>query len=106
MRPAIAVDRLTKRYRERVALSGTLVGQELDRFGSATISWSVTISALAFVAFLAREITAQHPLVDLSVFLNRNFAVGTGLITLLGALLYGHRVCRGFQNLASLGTKF
>ena len=64
-------------------------GQELDWFGSATISWSVTISALAFVAFLARELTAQHPLVDLSVFLNRNFAVGTGLITLLGALLYG-----------------
>ena len=47
------------------------------------------ISALAFVAFLARELTAQHPLVDLSVFLNRNFAVGTGLITLLGALFYG-----------------
>ena len=64
-------------------------GQELDWFGSATISWSVTISALAFVAFLARELTAHHPLVDLSVFLNRNFAVGTGLITLLGALLYG-----------------
>jgi DHA2 family multidrug resistance protein len=64
-------------------------GQELDWFGSATISWSVTISALAFVALLARELTAQHPLVDLSVFLNRNFAVGTGLITLLGALLYG-----------------
>jgi hypothetical protein len=71
MTPAIAVDRLTKRYRERVAL-GTLVGQELDWFGSATISWSMTISALAFVAFLARELTAQHPLVDLSVFLNRN----------------------------------
>ena len=35
-------------------------GQELDWFGSATISWSVTISALAFVAFLARELTAQH----------------------------------------------
>ena len=64
-------------------------GQELDWFGSATIRWYVTISALAFVAFLARELTAPHPLVDLSVFLNRNFAVGTGLVALLGALLYG-----------------
>ena len=64
-------------------------GQELDWFGSATISWSVTISALAFVAFLVRELTTPHPLVNLGVFLNRNFAVGTGLITLLGALLYG-----------------
>ena len=64
-------------------------GQELDWFGSATISWSVTISALAFVAFLGRELTTPQPLVNLGVFLNRNFAVGTGLITLLGALLYG-----------------
>jgi MFS transporter, DHA2 family, multidrug resistance protein len=64
-------------------------GQELDWFGSATITWSVTISALAFVAFLVRELTTSQPLVNLGVFLNRNFAVGTGLITLLGALLYG-----------------
>ena len=54
-------------------------GQELDWFGSATIPRSVTISALAFVAFLVRELTTSQPLVNLGVFLNRNFAVGTGI---------------------------
>ncbi|MEO6970972.1 MAG: DHA2 family efflux MFS transporter permease subunit [Chthoniobacterales bacterium] len=64
-------------------------GQELDWFGSRTIAWCVTISALAFIAFVVRELSAARPLVDLRVLKNRNLAVGCGLIAILGALLYG-----------------
>ena len=36
-----------------------------------------------------RELTVEHPLADLRVFKNRNFAVGVLLITIIGAILYG-----------------
>ncbi|HEX4667582.1 MAG TPA: DHA2 family efflux MFS transporter permease subunit [Chthoniobacterales bacterium] len=64
-------------------------GQELDWFGSHTIAWCLTISTVAFVAFVVRELTASRPLVDLRVLKNRNLAVGCALIAILGALLYG-----------------
>src|SRR5208283_2897880 len=38
---------------------------------------------------LVREFTAEHPLVDLRVFRNRNFAIGIVLMTSLAAILYG-----------------
>lgn len=64
-------------------------GQELDWFGSHTIAWCLTISLLAFAAFVVRELSARQPLVDLRVLKNRNLAVGCVLIAILGALLYG-----------------
>ena len=64
-------------------------GQELDWFSSHTILTCGLISGVAFIAFLIRELTTAHPIVDLRVLANRNFAVGAGLIALLGALLYG-----------------
>jgi DHA2 family multidrug resistance protein len=64
-------------------------GQELDWFGSAAILWCGIVSAVAFVGFIIRELVAEHPIVDLRVLKNRNFAVGSLMILLLGALLYG-----------------
>jgi DHA2 family multidrug resistance protein len=64
-------------------------GQELDWFGSPAIVWCAAISAAAFIGFVVRELTTDQPIVDLCVLKDRNFAVGTGLILLLGALLYG-----------------
>ena len=64
-------------------------GQELDWFGSPAITLCIVVSAGSFVAFVVRELTTPFPLVDLSIFRNGNFAVGTGLVALLGALLYG-----------------
>jgi MFS transporter, DHA2 family, multidrug resistance protein len=64
-------------------------GQELDWFGSRTITWCIVVSILAAIAFVVRELTARQPLVDLRVLKNRNLAVGCALIGVLGALLYG-----------------
>jgi DHA2 family multidrug resistance protein len=64
-------------------------GQELDWFGSRSILFSSFISAIAFIAFLARELTAEQPIVDFCVWKNRNFAVGSSMVLLIGALLYG-----------------
>jgi DHA2 family multidrug resistance protein len=64
-------------------------GQEDDWLGAVWIRWTLVISVLALIAFLVREFTAEHPLVDLRVFKNRNFAVGVFLMTVLAGILYG-----------------
>jgi DHA2 family multidrug resistance protein len=64
-------------------------GQELDWFGSRAIVWCAVVSLLSFIGFIARELMTEHPIVDLRVLKNRNFAVGATMILLLGALLYG-----------------
>ena len=64
-------------------------GQEADWFGAVWIRWFVIISIVSMVAFIWRELTVEHPLADLRVFKNRNFAVGVLLITIIGAILYG-----------------
>ncbi|MGH7940622.1 MAG: DHA2 family efflux MFS transporter permease subunit [Limisphaerales bacterium] len=64
-------------------------GQDADWLGAVWIRWTLTISIIAFISFLAREFTAEHPLVDLRVFRDRNFAVGVLLMTVLAAILYG-----------------
>ena len=64
-------------------------GQEADWFGSTWICWTTVVSFVAMIAFIVREFTAEHPLVDLRVFANRNFAVGVFLMTILAGVLYG-----------------
>src|SRR5438093_10226331 len=63
-------------------------GQELDWFGSKMIVWCAVIAAAGFIAFLVRELVTAHPIVDLRILKNRNFAIGNVLMLLIGALLY------------------
>ncbi|MEJ2039394.1 MAG: DHA2 family efflux MFS transporter permease subunit, partial [Desulfosarcinaceae bacterium] len=63
-------------------------GQELDWLASTWIRWLAGISAVSLIAFVIRELTTPEPIVNLRVFTNRNFAVGTFLVTLLGVVLY------------------
>ena len=64
-------------------------GQEEDWFQSNWICWLAVISVFSLIGFIMREFTAEHPLVDLRVFKNRNFAVGVLLMLSLAAILYG-----------------
>lgn len=64
-------------------------GQEADWFGADWVRWFAAASVLAFIGFVWWEFTTEHPLVDLRVFKNRNFAIGLILMTTLGAILYG-----------------
>ena len=77
-----------------VAFLGTLQlmldkGQEVDWFAAAWVRWCAGISVAAFVAFVVRELTTDAPIVNLRVLANRNFAIGTALITVLGVVIYG-----------------
>jgi len=64
-------------------------GQEDDWFQAAWIRWFVAIAATALVAFIVRELTVHEPIVDLRVLGDRNFAVGTVMVTVVGMVLYG-----------------
>jgi MFS transporter, DHA2 family, multidrug resistance protein len=67
-------------------------GQEDDWFGSQFI---VTLAVLAFIGLsglIIRELKAEHPVIDLSVFRYRSYAIGTFIMTIVGFVLYGSTV--------------
>jgi DHA2 family multidrug resistance protein len=64
-------------------------GQQDDWFESNWIRWFACVSVVSFAAFVIRELTTPHPIVDLRVLRNRNFGTGIVLITLIGLVLYG-----------------
>jgi DHA2 family multidrug resistance protein len=64
-------------------------GQEEDWFQSSFITWLAVVSAIAMIGFLVRELTTEDPIVSFDVLRERNFAVGTILVTVLGVVLYG-----------------
>ena len=64
-------------------------GQEADWFGAVWVRWFTLVSVLSLTGFVWWQLKAEHPLVDLRVFKNRNFTIGLILMTTLGAILYG-----------------
>lgn len=72
------------------ALELTLdLGQQRDWFSSPVIIFTTVTSAVSLLTFIAWELYVEEPIVNLRVFLNRNFAVGTALIASVGIVLYG-----------------
>lgn len=64
-------------------------GQQEDWFASTWICWFSLLSVVCLALFVRREFQTEHPIVDLRVLKNRNFAAGVLLMTTLGAVLYG-----------------
>src|SRR6266536_951447 len=67
-------------------------GQEEDWFGSHFIMILAVLAVVGLGGLIIRELRAEHPVIDLSVFRNRSFAVGTLLMTAVGFVLYGSTV--------------
>jgi DHA2 family multidrug resistance protein len=59
-------------------------GEREDWFDSPTIVAMSIIAVGALVAFLIRELTTSDPILDLTVFADRNFAAGASLIAIVG----------------------
>lgn len=64
-------------------------GQEDDWFSASWVRWFALACALTFMSFVVRELRVRAPLVNLRIFTNRNFAVGTAMIGVVGIALYG-----------------
>ena len=63
-------------------------GQDADWFGAVWVRWVAVICALSLLAFIVREYSASHPLVDLHVFKDRNFTVSCFLFGMFGFMVY------------------
>ena len=63
-------------------------GQQDDWLAAEWIRWTLTISCATMAAFIVRELVADEPIVNLRILGDRNFALGTMLITAMGIVLY------------------
>jgi DHA2 family multidrug resistance protein len=67
-------------------------GKDLDWFNSPTIVILLVVTVVAFVAWLIWNLTEKHPIVDLSLFKSRSFALGTVAMCLGYAVFFGNIV--------------
>ena len=67
-------------------------GQEDDWFGSRFIITCAIVAVCGLVAFLYRELTTEHPILDLSLYKKRNFAMTQIVMLIIGAALYSTTV--------------
>jgi DHA2 family multidrug resistance protein len=67
-------------------------GQEDDWFGSHFIITLAVLAVIGIGGLLVRELKAEHPIIDLSVFRYRSYAIGTFIMTVVGFVLYGSTV--------------
>jgi DHA2 family multidrug resistance protein len=59
-------------------------GEREDWFDSSAIVTLTVVAVCALVGFLVRELTAPDPILDLTAFADRNFAVGATLSAIVG----------------------
>jgi MFS transporter, DHA2 family, multidrug resistance protein len=67
-------------------------GKDLDWFASTPIVVLTIVTAISFVAWLIWELGEKQPIVDLSLFKSRNFAIGTLALCLGYAVFFGNVV--------------
>ncbi|MCL1960271.1 MAG: DHA2 family efflux MFS transporter permease subunit [Desulfovibrionaceae bacterium] len=67
-------------------------GKELDWFASPQIVTFAVLAVVGFAFFLAWELTEDHPVVDLSLFKDRNFWAGALITAVAYSLFFGNVV--------------
>ena len=67
-------------------------GEDDDWFGSPLIVAAAIVAVVGILGAIGWLLTAKKPIVNLRVFANRNFAVGSVMIFALGAILYSGSV--------------
>ncbi len=67
-------------------------GKELDWFASNTIVILAVVAAVSFAVFLVWEFTDEHPVVDLRLFLGKNFFFGCLSLSLAYGIFFGNNV--------------
>jgi DHA2 family multidrug resistance protein len=67
-------------------------GERADWFDSPYIVFLAALALVAMIGFFIRELTAKEPILDLSVFNDRNFAVGSVVMATVGFGFYASSV--------------
>lgn len=78
-------------------------GKELDWFASPAITSMAVVAIISFVFFVIWELTAKHPVVDLTLFKNRNFSAGVITISVGYGLFFGTVVLLPLWMQSTLG---
>jgi DHA2 family multidrug resistance protein len=78
-------------------------GKELDWFASSTIVTLAVIAVVTFVFFVIWELTAEHPVIDLTLFKERNFTSGTVTISVAYGVFFGTVVLLPLWMQSTLG---
>ena len=63
-------------------------GQQDDWFGATWVRYAFILMVLTLGGFIYSQLTREKTLVDLRIFMNRNFAMGCILIFMFGAAVY------------------
>ncbi len=63
-------------------------GSRLDWFESSVIRICSILSFTSLLLFFIREFTAKYPIIDLSIFLDRNFSIGCINVIVFGVSIY------------------
>ncbi len=73
-----------------IGMLQTLLGrsERLDGFDSRGIGFHTITRAASLAAFIWHELHTPHPVIDLRIFLNRQFAIGCVIGAVLGVCLY------------------
>ena len=67
-------------------------GKELDWFASGQIVTLAVLAVVSFAVFVVWELTDEHPVVELRLFMRRNFAAGTVALSIAYGLFFGNVV--------------
>ncbi|MDE2292427.1 MAG: DHA2 family efflux MFS transporter permease subunit [Elusimicrobia bacterium] len=67
-------------------------GQEVDWFAAPWVRWATGLSLLALACFVLWELEHEEPIMHLRLLKDRNFAVATVIMAVLGAALYATTV--------------
>ena len=78
-------------------------GKDADWFNSPAIVIEAAVSAVAFAAWVIWELTEPYPIVDLSLFKSRNFALGALVFCLAYALFFGANLLQPLWLQTQLG---
>ena len=63
-------------------------GNNADWFGSEWICWTFTISMISMILFIYSQIVQKESIIDLSVFKDRSFVLGTIILVIANMVLY------------------
>ena len=64
-------------------------GEREDWFSSPFIIGAAAIAATSLIALVVRELTTEHPIIDLRLLGNKNFAIIVTLMGLTGMIMFG-----------------
>ena len=78
-------------------------GKDMDWFHSPVVVVLAIVAALSFVSWVIWELTAKDPIVDLSLFRSRNFAIGLVVFCLAYAIFFSGNVLQPLWLQTRLG---